>query len=63
MGLVNDLMENGVPEIPAKHAVYNCGKYGFATALEWFYLHIEDKEIYKKPPMETIEKDDSEELM
>jgi uncharacterized UBP type Zn finger protein len=42
MSFVNELMDNGVPETPAKHAVFNCGKYGFATALEWFYLNIEN---------------------
>ena len=43
-GMVNTLIQNGVPEIAAKHAVYNAG--GSADeAIMWFYGNIENPAI------------------
>ena len=40
-GMLNTLMQNGVPELAAKHAVYNAG--GSADeAIMWFYGNIEN---------------------
>lgn len=43
-GMINTLVANGVPELAAKHAVFNAG--GSADeAIMWFYSHIEDPVI------------------
>ena len=39
--MLNTLMQNGVPELAAKHAVHNAG--GSADeAIMWFYSNIEN---------------------
>ena len=40
-GMLNTLMQNGVPELAAKHAVHNAG--GSADeAIMWFYGNIDN---------------------
>lgn len=43
--VVKMLVEFGVPEIQAVHAVYNTGSRGPDMAIEWFYQHIDDPSI------------------
>lgn len=42
MNLVNQLIANGVPELAAKHAVFNVGDQGADGAIMWFYQNIEN---------------------
>lgn len=42
--MVNTLIQNGVPELAAKHAVFNCGQSADA-AIMWFYENIENPVI------------------
>ena len=42
MQIVNQLIENGVPELAAKHAVFNAGENGADEAIMWFYGNIEN---------------------
>lgn len=37
MNMVNQLIANGVPELAAKHAVFNAGDQGADGAIMWFY--------------------------
>ena len=41
-GILNTLMQNGVPELAAKHAVHNAGANGADEAIMWFYGNIEN---------------------
>jgi len=41
-GMINTLLQNGVPEMAAKHAVHNAGGGGAEVALEWFFSRIGD---------------------
>jgi ubiquitin carboxyl-terminal hydrolase 5/13 len=56
MEMVKDLVENGVPENGAKHAVYRKGRKGFAHALEWYYLNADDPEVQNGPPVKSYAK-------
>ena len=42
MNIFNQLLQNGVPELAAKHAVYNAGANGADEAIMWFYGNIEN---------------------
>ena len=41
MNMVNQLIMNGIPELAAKHAVYNAGS-SVDDAAMWFYGNIEN---------------------
>ena len=40
--MVNILIQNGVPDVAAKHALYNTGQASAEAAIEWFYMNIEN---------------------
>lgn len=42
MNMVNQLVQNGVPEMAAKHAVHHAGANGVDEAIMWFYGNIEN---------------------
>ena len=42
MNMVNTLIQNGVPEMAAKHAVHHAGANGVDEAIMWFYGNIEN---------------------
>ena len=42
MEIVNQLLQMGVPEIQAKHAVYNTGNCDAEAASMWFFENIEN---------------------
>lgn len=46
---VNTLINNGVPELAAKHALYNTN-HNLDMALMWFYEHIEDPSLNNPLP-------------
>jgi uncharacterized UBP type Zn finger protein len=43
--LLNVLLQNGVPEIQAKHALYNTGNSDADMAVMWFYENIDNPAI------------------
>ena len=43
--MINICIQNGVPDIAAKHAVYNTGQASAEAAVEWFYMNIENPVI------------------
>jgi uncharacterized UBP type Zn finger protein len=45
MEIVNQLLQMGVPEVQAKHAVYNTGNSNADAASMWFFENIENPAI------------------
>jgi uncharacterized UBP type Zn finger protein len=43
--LINVLIQNGVPEVAAKHALYNTGNKDAEEAIMWFYSNIDNPAI------------------
>ena len=45
MEIVNQLLMMGIPEVQAKHAVYNTGNNSAEMASMWFFENIENPAI------------------
>lgn len=45
MEILNQLLMMGIPEVPAKHAVYNTGNNSADAASMWFFENIENPAI------------------
>ena len=45
MEIVNQLLMMGIPEVQAKHAVYNTGNNSVEMASMWFFENIENPAI------------------
>lgn len=43
--VLNELLQMGLPEVAAKHAVYNAGSGGAEAAAGWYFEHMDDPTV------------------
>ena len=43
--LINQILQMGIPENPAKHALYNTGNDNAERAIAWYFDHMDDANI------------------
>jgi len=44
-GLLNQVLQMGIPENQAKHALYNTGNNSADAAVGWYFEHMDDPAI------------------
>ena len=51
---LNELIQNGIPELAAKHSLLNTGNSSSEEAMNWYFMNMENQDIQK--PIKKIKK-------